>query len=80
MFKLDKVDQKLIVELDKNSRQSASTLAKKLNTSQQVVSYRMKRLVQEGIITSFVSAISSVSLGLTVVKNLCSILWDERRN
>jgi Lrp/AsnC family transcriptional regulator, leucine-responsive regulatory protein len=68
MTKLDILDQKILVALDKNSRQSSSRLAKKLHTSQQVISYRMKKLIESGVISSFITTFSSISLGLSVVK------------
>jgi len=68
MIKLDKLDKKLLMELDLDSRQPYSQLAKKLNTSQQVISYRTKKLVDSGVITSFVTTFSSISLGLNIIK------------
>ena len=49
---MDKIDQKLIQELDKNPRATLTKLSKKLRTSQQVVDYRIKRL-KEKTITQF---------------------------
>jgi Lrp/AsnC family transcriptional regulator, leucine-responsive regulatory protein len=68
MVKLDLLDQKLLIELDQDSRQTCSKLAKKLHTSQQVISYRIKKLVDSGIITSFITTFSSIPLGLTIIK------------
>jgi len=68
MEKLDLLDQKLLIALDQDSRQTCSKLAKKLRTSQQVISYRIKKLVDSGVITSFITTFSSIPLGLTVVK------------
>ena len=47
---MDEKDKKLLYLLDLNSRESESTLAKKLKTSKQVINYRIKRLSSEGII------------------------------
>ena len=65
--KLDVLDKKLIVELDKNARQSLSQLAKKLRTSQQVVSYRLNKLVESKVIKTFMTALSTRSLGLPLI-------------
>jgi DNA-binding Lrp family transcriptional regulator len=65
---LDLLDRKLLVALDRDSRQSSSKLAKRLHTSQQVISYRLKKLVDTGIITSFGTTFSSIALGLSVIK------------
>ncbi len=64
------LDKKLLFELDNNSRQSFSELGKKLRTSPQVITYRINRLKQEGIITSFLTALSTLSMGLPVIVKL----------
>lgn len=51
--KLDLKDQKLLYELDNNSRQSASKIGKKIGLSPEVVNYRIKRLEKEKIITQY---------------------------
>lgn len=67
MNNLDILDKKILLELDKNSRQNYSKLAKKLNTSQQVITYRVNKLVEEGIITQFMTSFSTISIGFTVI-------------
>ena len=39
---IDLLDKKILYELDQNSRQSLSQIAKKTKISQQVISYRLK--------------------------------------
>jgi len=68
MVNLDSLDRKILVALDQDSRQSYSKLAKKLHVSQQVISYRVKKLVDSKVITSFITTFSSIPLGLTVIK------------
>ena len=60
---LDEKDRKLIKYLDKNSRTSNATLAKKLGISKQLVAYRIERLVKEGLIEKFYTIINGVKLG-----------------
>jgi len=61
---LDERDKKILVELDKNSRQTDSEIAKKLRISKQVTNYRIQKIVQRGIISNFYTIINVGSLGL----------------
>lgn len=60
---LDLKDRKILFELDKNSRQSYSQLAKKVRLSKDVVQYRVKRLEAEGFILGYNSIIDFTKLG-----------------
>lgn len=68
-MKLDLKDRKVLYELDINSRQPNSEIAKKVGLSKQVVGFRIKRLVTEKVISSFYSVIDISKLGFTVHKN-----------
>lgn len=68
--KLDKFDLELISELEDNARLSLSKIAKKLRTSQQVISYRMKSLEQRGIIGGYYSIIEIARLEYTIYRTL----------
>lgn len=61
---LDERDRKILIELDKNSRQPDSAIAKKLGISKQVTNYRIQKLVEKGIISNFYTIINVGSLGL----------------
>jgi Lrp/AsnC family leucine-responsive transcriptional regulator len=61
--KIDKLDLKLILELEKNSRQSLSKISKKIKNSQQLVSYRLNKLIEEKIILNFITIIDYYKLG-----------------
>jgi DNA-binding Lrp family transcriptional regulator len=67
--KLDLKDKRILYELDVNSRQSNSEIAKKVGLSKQVVGFRIKRLIKEKIISQFYSVIDISKLGFTVHKN-----------
>ena len=60
---LDKIDQKLLFELEKNSKLPASILAKKIKTSKEVVSYRINRLMERGILRSCTAIVDMAKLG-----------------
>lgn len=67
--KLDVKDRKILYELDVNSRQSNSEIAKKTGLSKQVVGFRIKRLVNENVISSFHTVIDISKLGYTIHKS-----------
>ena len=48
---LDLKDRKILYELDSNSRQPLSQIAKKVGLSKEVVNYRIRRLEDQKIIT-----------------------------
>ncbi len=58
-------DKKILYELEQNSRQSLSQIAKKTKLSQQVISYRLDILQREKIITNFFTLINFTNLGYT---------------
>ena len=49
---LDSLDRKLLFELDTNSRQPYSAIARKLRTNKENVKYRINRLMNTGLIQS----------------------------
>lgn len=63
MAKLDKFDLKLLAELENNARQTLSQIAKKLSTSQQVISYRIKSLESRRIVGGYYTLINITNLG-----------------
>ncbi|MBU1703940.1 MAG: winged helix-turn-helix transcriptional regulator, partial [Nanoarchaeota archaeon] len=67
-FRLDKIDAKILAELDKNSKIPFSSLAKKLKISREIVKYRIKKLVNQGIIRSFTTMINPAKLGYMIYK------------
>ena len=60
---LDEKDRKLLLELDKNSRQSDSEIAKKVGVSKQVANYRIQKLIENQVITNFYTIINIGKLG-----------------
>lgn len=65
MAKLDKIDLKLLTILEEDARLTLSQIAKKLKTSQQVVSYRLKSLEKRKIIGGYYTIINLTKLGYT---------------
>ena len=60
---LDKIDQKLLVALLQNSRQSITQLAKTAGVSRDVANYRINRLHSTGVIRDFTTEIDVAKLG-----------------
>ena len=63
--KLDVKNRKILYELSKNCRMPSVRLAKSVGVSREVVDYRIKQLVDKGVITCFVADIDIGILGCT---------------
>ncbi len=59
---LDVKDLKILNELDADPRIPTTTLAKKIRLSQQVVDYRIKKLIERGIVSGFGSVFNFAKL------------------
>ncbi len=68
MIKLDLIDRKILNRLDLNCRQSDAEIGKKTRVSKQVVNYRIKRLLERGIITAFFPHINIAKMGYATHK------------
>ena len=60
---MDKLNQKLLLELMKNSRTPTTVLAKKLKSSREVINYRINKLKKDKIIIDFITEINLEKLG-----------------
>jgi Lrp/AsnC family transcriptional regulator for asnA, asnC and gidA len=65
---LDSKDHKILYNLFLNSRQSLSSVAKKVGLQKSVVEYRIKRLQSKGIIKDFNAMIDVFKLGFSVYR------------
>jgi len=63
VIRLSVKDKRIIKELNKDSRQSFSAIAKKVGLPKNVVNYRVKRLIEDGVITLFCTTINRDKLG-----------------
>ena len=75
MLKIDRTDRKVLFELDKNARQPYRELAKKVGASEDMVRYRVKRLVDNDVIQVFNTVLQSAKLGFAYHK-----LWLKLHN
>jgi len=65
MIDIDKKDRKILYQLDIDSRQTVTQIGRKVNLKKDVVSYRIKKLIEKGIIQNFYTVIDSSKLGYT---------------
>jgi len=68
MEKIDLKDRKILYELDLDSRQSLTQIGKKVGLKKDVISYRIKRMENEGIIKNYYALIDSYKLGYNVFR------------
>ena len=68
MVKIDLKDRKILYQLDLDARQSLTQIGKKVGLKKDVVSYRIKRMEEDGIITNFWTAINTFKLGYNVFR------------
>ncbi len=65
---LDRIDRKLLRELDHNSRRSISEISRKMRLGNDIVAYRLDRLQREGVINRFSAHIDVFRLGKSLYK------------
>jgi len=63
LYKVDLKDRKILLELDLNSRQTASQIGRKVGLSKEVVNYRINNLVKNGFIKYFYITLNTLMLG-----------------
>ena len=67
---MDKIDWKLLLELDKSPRASFSQLGRAARIGKETAQYRFKQLLRQGILTGFYAFISISRLGFITNKIL----------
>ncbi|MDD5133202.1 MAG: winged helix-turn-helix transcriptional regulator [Candidatus Nanoarchaeia archaeon] len=65
---LDLKNKKILYQLDSNSRQPNTQIAKKVGLSKDIVNYRIKQLEREGYIKSYYSIINFYKLGYSSIR------------
>ncbi len=63
LVKLDAKDKRILYELELDCRLGGPELAKRVGISKQVLSYRISRLMKEGVILSFLAAVNVSRMG-----------------
>ena len=75
---MDKIDQKILSELSRDSSISIPKLAEKINVNSSVVYSRIKRLVKKKLIERFTIEINNKELGYSV-KSLTGVNMDSKK-
>ena len=70
---LDKKDQSLLYYLENNCRESLSSIGRKIRVSKEVLTYRLHRLEEKGIIKRYEAIVNDFALGLQQYRILCSV-------
>ena len=65
-MKLDEKDRKILVELDKDARQSDSEIAKKVRISKQVANYRIQNLIKRDIFNQIIDHLKEKEMTVIV--------------
>jgi len=78
MAKVDKIDQKILSELSKDSSISIPKLSKKIDVNSSVVYSRIKRLVKKKLIERFTIDVNNKEFGYGV-KSITGINMDSKQ-
>ena len=78
MAKVDKIDQKILSELSKDSSISIPKLSEKINVNSSVVYSRIKRLVKKKLIERFTIDVNNKEFGYGV-KSITGINMDSKQ-
>lgn len=68
MVKIDIKDKKILYHLHKDARQTLTQIGKKVSLPKNVVSYRLNRLIREGVIKNFSTVIDMNKLGYIIIR------------
>ncbi len=76
---LDRLDRRILFELDCNSRRSLSSLARQVRLGRDLVSYRIARLKEQGVLDNCTAMINPYKLDLTVYRTYLKLEADKER-
>ncbi len=63
---LDDLDKKILAALQRDGRTRYAEIAKKLDTAESTVRFRVKRLVDKGVISAFIAVLNPMKIGFSV--------------
>ena len=63
---MDNIDKKILIELQKAGRESASNIAERINVSVPTITERIRKLEESGVIVGFQAVIDSSKIGFDV--------------
>ncbi len=68
MDNLDKLDRRILFELDRNSRRPISDVSRSIRQGRDRVEYRIERLLERKVIRKFTASVNLARLGFTIYK------------
>ena len=74
---IDKIDKKILLELNKNARLTSTQIARNINSNYKLVSYRIKRLIDNKILLASRAKINHLALGLIHYKIFAYINFKD---
>ncbi|MBU2953805.1 Lrp/AsnC ligand binding domain-containing protein [Marinobacter sp. F3R08] len=80
MAELDRIDQSIIRELQKNSRITVTELASRVGLSKTPCQVRMRRLEEHGYVTGYTALVNQTKLGLSHIAFAQVTLNDTSSN
>jgi Lrp/AsnC family leucine-responsive transcriptional regulator len=75
----DRLDKKILLELDQNAAIPLSQLARKVGVGSDLVEYRVRRYVESGLIGCFSPVIDPTVLGFCVYKTYLKLSMSQKR-
>ncbi|MBL7662214.1 Lrp/AsnC family transcriptional regulator [bacterium] len=79
LTKIDEIDREILSELDHNSRQSIAELAAKLNLQRDRITYRIKKLTEQGVLVATTTTVNPYKYNLVVYKMYLRLQNDQAR-
>ncbi len=73
LLKLDRLDRRLLLELDRDARQSYAALSRSLHVPEETVRYHTENLCRSGVIRNFFTVIDAGKLGNSYYKILIKL-------
>ncbi len=77
--KLDQINQRILYELDHNSRISLADLSRKLKLGRDRIKYRIDRLADQKLITKYTTSVNPYKFGLMVHKTYLRLENNPKR-
>ena len=76
VLKLDEVTKKLLLELEKDSRQSCNKIGRKIGLKGETVDYRVNKLLREGLILRMFAEPNLPLIGLKTYRLYLKVLAE----
>lgn len=76
---LDSLDKEILYALDHDARESVAGLSRLLDVTRDRISYRVEKLIENGIITGFNAVLNPYKLGVIAYKTYLRLRNDRRR-